>query len=228
MNGFLQSIGPSSFLWPVGILGIIALAIALERFFFLRLRATVATDDFLAEVQKLVLSGTIDPAIRLCLGNPQAPVANTIRAALLHVDASREDLVLAVEQAAADAVPRVQLRIGYLATIANVATLMGLLGTIVGLIQSFDAVSHAEPAQRQALLAGGIALAMRTTAGGIFVAIPCLLAYSYLAQAANAILDDVDRAGMRIVMLLVSRRKGSPDLGVAEEAAEKVALDGGG
>jgi len=191
MNGFLQSIGPSAFLWPVGILGIIALAIALERFFFLRFRATVATDDFLAEVQKLVLSGTIDPAIRLCLGQPQAPVANAIRAA----------------------------------TIANVATLLGLLGTIVGLMQSFDAVSHAEPAQRQALLAGGIALAMRTTAGGITVAIPCLLSYSYLAQRANSILDDVDRAGMRLVMLLVSRRKGSE---LDEVTVEKVALDGGG
>ena len=225
MNGFLQSIGPSAFLWPVGILGIIALAIALERFFFLRLRATVATDDFLAEVQKLVLSNTIDPAIRLCLGHPQAPVANAIRAALLHLDAPREELTLAVEQAAADAVPRVQLRIGYLATVANVATLLGLLGTIVGLMQSFDAVSHAEPAQRQALLAGGIALAMRTTAGGIAVAIPCLLAYSYLAQRANAILDDVDRAGMRLVMLLLSRRK-APDL--EEVTEEKVAIDGGG
>ena len=225
MNGFLQSIGPSAFLWPVGILGIIALAIALERFFFLRFRATVATDDFLAEVQKLVLSGTIDPAIRLCLGQPQAPVANAIRAALLHADAPRDDLVLAVEQAAADAVPKVQLRIGYLATVANVATLLGLLGTIVGLMQSFDAVSHAEPAQRQALLAGGIALAMRTTAGGIAVAIPCLLAYSYLAQRANAILDDVDRAGMRLVMLLLSRRK-APDL--EEVTEEKVAIDGGG
>jgi biopolymer transport protein ExbB/TolQ len=160
----------------------------------------------------------------LCLGHPQAPVANTIRQALLHLDAPRDELTLAVEQSAADAVPQAQLRIGYLATIANVATLFGLLGTIVGLMQSFDAVSHAEPSQRQALLAGGIALAMRTTAGGIAVAIPCLLAYSYLAQRANGILDDVDRAGMRMVMLLLSRRKGPA--AIDEVTEEKQALDG--
>jgi biopolymer transport protein ExbB len=219
MTNLVQAIGPSTFLWPVGILGLVAMAIALERFFFLRFRATVPTNAFMAQIQKLVLGHGIDRAVVLCLNEPQAPVANTIRAALLHVDAPREDLTLAVEQAAADAVPTVQLRIGWLATIANVTTLFGLLGTIVGLMQSFDAVSHAEPADRQALLAGGIALAMRTTAGGIAVAIPCLMAYSYLAQRANAILDDVDRSGMKIVMLLLSHRKGTQDPPLAEAAA---------
>jgi biopolymer transport protein ExbB/TolQ len=122
-------------------------------------------------------------------------------------DTEREDLRLAIEQATAEASAVAQVRLGWLTALANVATLMGLLGTIIGLMQSFDAVSHADPSQRQALLAGGIALAMRTTASGIAVAIPSLLAYAYLAQRSNALLDDVDRCGMRVEMLLVSRQR---------------------
>lgn len=207
MNDLLAAIGPSTFLWPVAVLGVLALAIAVERFFFLRFRAALATTSFMASIQKLVMAGQIDAALALCINAPQAPVANVVRAALLAADADREDLRLAIEQSGAEAVPVASVRLGWLTSLANVATLMGLLGTIIGLMQSFDAVSHADPSQRQALLAGGIALAMRTTASGIAVAIPSLLAYAYLAQRANTLLDDVDRCGMKMEMLLTSRKR---------------------
>ena len=106
--------------------------------------------------------------------------------------------LLAVEQASLDAVPLVQRRLGWLATFANVATLFGLLGTILGLIQSFEAVSTADPEDKQALLASGIALAMRATAAGLTVAIPSLLLHSWLVQRANALLDDVDRTAQAL------------------------------
>ena len=207
MNDLIAAIGPSTFLWPVALLGVLSLAIAIERFYFLRFRASLPTDPFMSAIQKLVMAGQIDAAIVMCINAPKALVANVVRAALLAADADREDLRLAIDQSTAEAVPVAQLRLGWLTSLANVATLMGLLGTIVGLMQSFAAVSHADPSQRQTLLAGGIALAMRTTASGIAVAIPSLLAYAYLAQRANTLLDDVDRCGMKMEMLLVSGRR---------------------
>lgn len=195
----------SVFLYPVAACAIIAAVITVERMYFLVFRATVAPEPLFREVQRLVLAGDIDKAIRYCSAEPQAPVANVVKSALLHADADRDDLALAVEQAALDAVPAVQARVGYLAMLANVVTLLGLLGTIVGLIRSFDAVAQANPQDKQDMLAEGIAMAMYTTAGGIAVAIPCLICYAILVQRGNTLLDDVERYGTRVLLLLRAR-----------------------
>ena len=225
MGGLLDIMNHSVFLWPVAGVALIAGGIALERFYFLSFRATLAPEPFMKKIQREVLSGKLDSAIRICSSEPRAPLANVVKAALRHADSEREELALAVEQATLDAIPVVQHRIGYLAMIANVVTLIGLLGTIVGLIQSFDAVSQAQNDEKQALLSKGIALAMYTTAGGISVAIPTLVAYSMLVQRSNAILDDVERCGARAMMLLNVRRKATTALqvespGIQEETAE--------
>jgi biopolymer transport protein ExbB len=198
------------FLWPVGAAGLIALGIALERFYYLFVRAGLAPGPFMAEIQKLVLAGRIDRALAHCASAPNAPLAKVVRAALQSADAPREDLELAVDQAALDAAPTVQSRLGYLATIANVVTLIGLLGTISGLITSFAAVADADPEQKQSMLAAGIATAMYATAGGLTVAIPTLVAYAILVARSNAILDDCDRFGAKMVMLLGARKRGEP------------------
>lgn len=205
----------SIFLYPVALCAIIAGIITVERMYFLLFRATLAPEPFFREVQRLVLAGDLDKAVRYCSAEPKAPLANVVKSALLHADGDREDLALAVEQAALDAVPAVQTRVGYLATMANVVTLFGLLGTIVGLINSFDAVAQADPQQKQDLLAKGIAMAMYTTAGGISVAIPCLVSYAILVQRGNAILDDVERYGARVLLLLRAR----PAAGIERPAA---------
>jgi biopolymer transport protein ExbB/TolQ len=98
--------------------------------------------------------------------------------------------------------------VSYLAMLANVVTLLGLLGTIVGLITSFAAVAGANAETKQTLLAQGISTAMYATAGGIAAAIPTLVAYAVLAHKGNAILDDVERVATRMVMVLVVRSKG--------------------
>jgi biopolymer transport protein ExbB/TolQ len=211
MSTLLGVLNHSIFLYPVTLCGILAIAITLERIYFLVVRASLAPGPFMAEIQRLVLAGNIDRAIHVCSSAPQAPLANVVKAALRNADAEKEDLLMAVEQATLDAAPSLQQRVGYLATVANVVTLFGLLGTIVGLIQSFDAVSQANPEEKQTLLAKGIAIAMYTTAGGISVAIPTLIAHSVLVMRGNAILDDVDRYALKVVMLLLARRKGTPE-----------------
>lgn len=205
----------SIFLWPVAACAVLALLISLERMYTLFLPASIAAEPFMKAIEVHVLVGDIDRAVQHCLAEPRAPLANVVKAALLHADASREDLALSVEQATLDAIPSVQRRIGYLATIANVVTLFGLLGTITGLIQSFDAVSHADVETRQTMLAAGIATAMYTTAGGIAVAIPTLAFYAVLVEKGNALLDDVDRCAARVVMMLHVRK----DRAAAESAA---------
>jgi biopolymer transport protein ExbB len=216
MDQITELFSHSIFLYPVALCGLVALLISAERLYFLLFRATLAPEPFFREVQRLVLAGDIDKAVRYCSSEPKAPLANVVKSALLHADGDREDLALAVEQAALDAVPAVQTRVGYLATIANVVTLFGLLGTIVGLIQSFQAVAEANAADKQDMLAAGIGMAMYTTAGGIAVAIPCLVAYAILVQRGNSILDDVERYGTRVLLLLRAR----PQSGGAPVALE--------
>jgi biopolymer transport protein ExbB len=210
MSELIGSLNHWVFLTFVAIFGAIAVLIVLERMYFLIIRASLAPGPFMRDIQALVLAGNLDRAIHLCASAPASPLANVTKAALRHADADRESLQLAVEQATLDAVPLLQARVSYLATIANVVTLFGLLGTIVGLIQSFDAVAVANPEEKQALLAKGIAIAMYTTASGIAVAIPTLIAHSMLVIRGNAILDDVDRFGLKLVMLLDARRRAEP------------------
>lgn len=221
MSWVLELYSHSVFLFPVTFCALFAITIAAERLFYLLFWATIQPEPFFREIQRLVLANQIDRAIHLCSADPKAPLTNVVKAALMHANADNEDLALAVEQAALDAVPAVQRRTGYLAMLANVVTLLGLLGTIVGLIQSFDAVSRADPDQKQNMLAAGIAMAMYTTAGGLSVAIPCLVVYSVLVQRGNAILDDVERYGTRVLLLLRARKNQAlvpASLGVIDSA----------
>jgi biopolymer transport protein ExbB len=211
----LNAMFTNPFLWPVALCALIGLAIAIERAVYLFFRASVAPEPFMAAIQKHVLAGDVDRALNHCNAEPSAPLPRVVRAALLAVGSSREDMVMAVDQAMLDVTPMVQRRVAYLATIANVVTLFGLLGTIVGLITSFNAVTHAQIEEKQTMLAGGIAIAMYTTAGGIAVAIPTLVVYSILVQRGNAILDDAERLGLKTVMLLQAMRNKAGEAAVA-------------
>ena len=99
----------------------------------------------------------------------------------------------------------IQKRTSFLATIANVATLLGLLGTIAGLITSFEAVGHADPQQKSALLAAGISQAMNATMLGLAVAIPCMVAFSFLMNRTNRLVSELEQAGMRSLDILKQR-----------------------
>lgn len=230
METLLSAFNHSIFLYPVALCGLIALGITLEHLVYLVFFARLNTTAFMADIQRLVLAGELDRAIHLCLSAPRAPLANVVKAALRHADGDSRTIELAVEQATLDAVPSLQGRTGYLATIANVVTMFGLLGTIVGLIQSFDAVAAADPEEKQSMLAAGIAIAMYTTAGGIAVAIPTLAAHAFLVHRANRILDDVDRSALKVLLMIEARRKGRsespPSRPVVEVVQPAQAMEG--
>lgn len=184
----------------------LALAFALERFVRLFLQYNVDGASFMFEIQKYILANDLDGAIRVCNSAPKAALAKVLKAGLQR--ASRDDTQIqnALDAASLEVIPKLERRIPYLALIANIATLLGLLGTITGLIKAFAAVSMADPAQRQAILSAGISEAMNATAFGLVTAIFAMIAHSILSNRATRILEEVDEFGVKLLDLLSARK----------------------
>jgi biopolymer transport protein ExbB/TolQ len=194
---------------PILVVAVFALAIAFERLFYIIFRANINATAFMAQIQKLIMANNIDRAIKLCNAEPHAALPRVVKAGLTRANRTEKEIENAIDEAILEVGPRVNKRTNYLAMLANVATLLGLLGTIWGLIEAFNAVATAPPELKQTLLAGGISIAMYTTAGGLMVAIPILLIHAIVLARSNKILDDVDQYGLKVVNLLAARRRGT-------------------
>jgi biopolymer transport protein ExbB/TolQ len=188
---------------------VLAAAIGVERMFYLYARANINSTAFMAQVQKLIMANNIDRAIKLCNAEPHAALPRVVKAGLTRANRTEKEIENAIDEATLEVVPVINKRTAYLAMLANVSTLTGLLGTIFGLIAAFDAVANASPEMKQTLLAAGIAVAMFTTAGGLLAAIPTLVAHSVISTKTNKILDDVDQYGLKTLNLLSARRRGT-------------------
>ncbi|MFN7685994.1 MAG: MotA/TolQ/ExbB proton channel family protein [Oligoflexia bacterium] len=169
-------------------------------------QASVDGNSFMFEVQKYILANDLDGAIRLCNGAGNAALPRVIKAGLQRASRDQEQIQNAIDAASLEVIPKLERRIPYLALIANVATLLGLLGTISGLIKSFAAVALADPAQRQAILADGIAEAMNATAFGLITAILTMVAHSILSSKASRIIEEIDEYGVKLLDLLSARK----------------------
>lgn len=113
----------------------------------------------------------------------------------------------AIDEVGLRELPKIQKRTHYLSLFANISTLMGLLGTIFGLQTAFRALATADPAQKAAVLAKGISMAMNTTAMGLAVAIPCMIIFSILGAKANTIIEEIDESAVRLLNFLFSQRR---------------------
>ena len=190
------------FMFPIGAILIVGGAIVVERFLFLARAKKMNRDAFdriLAMLQKRDYQGALNVG-----KSSEAPVAKIISAGLQRMAQSsrREDIELAMEEGVMEAVPRLERRTGYLATLANVATLLGLLGTISGLSEAFGAVANADPSEKAALLSASIAVAMNATAFGLFTAIPLLLSHSMIQSRTLEIVDSLEMAGVKCMNIL--------------------------
>lgn len=193
-------------MWPILLFLAIGLAISVERFVFLYFQANIRPEDFMARVADLVRKGSIEGAIATSAEH-DAPLARIIEAALRNYRGTERDIQNAVDEMALAELPRLNARLSYLAVIANVATMTGLLGTIFGLIQAFGAVSVADPETKGRILANGIAVAMNTTAFGLIVAIPTLIVHSFLSNKSDQLVDDIDRYSVMVINMLAQARK---------------------
>jgi biopolymer transport protein ExbB len=186
-------------------LAIFAFAIAFERIQALYFNYSVDPDVFLKHVKALILSDKMEEAIAYCTHQGKALLPKAIKMILERADRDDDSIHNAHDIASMEVVPLITKRLGYLAMVANVATLIGLLGTIHGLIESFQAVSFADPAQKQTLLAQGISLSMNTTAMGLAVAIPTMIVYAFLQARQNKLIEDIISVSARLVDVLLSR-----------------------
>lgn len=201
-----------------GILGaaIFAAAIAAERLYYILFRANINGTAFFAQIQKLIMANNIDRAIKLCNAEPNAALPRVLKSGLTRANRAEAEIQNAVDEAVLEVFPQLSKRTAYLAMLANVATLTGLLGTIQGLIQAFEAVAHASAETKSTLLAAGISVAMYTTMSGLIVAIPTLILNSIILNRTTKIMDEVDQYSLKTVNLLAARRRGTLD----KEAAE--------
>jgi biopolymer transport protein ExbB len=183
----------------------IGLVIIVERIIFIRIKNRIDTETFVNKIIELVKNGQSNRAIEYC-SMSSAALPKIAKAGLMEVNSGSNSVQNAMELAAMSEIPKLEKRTHYLSMIANVATLLGLLGTIMGLISSFAAVAHADAADKAALLSAGISLAMNTTAFGIIAAIPCLIGYTYLVEQTNRLIDEINENVARIFSYLATKR----------------------
>jgi biopolymer transport protein ExbB/TolQ len=193
--------------WMYAILAamVTSMAIVIERFVYINFKNRIDTTAFVNKILELIHKGSIASALELC-SISRAALPRITRAGLEEYGKTPADIQHAMELAAMSEIPKLEKRTQYLSLLANIATLLGLLGTIFGLIDSFKAVTAADASQKATLLATGIAVAMNTTAFGLVVAIPTLVFYSMLNERTNAIIDEINENVARVYQRLIRGR----------------------
>lgn len=201
---FSTAVSGWQMMWMILFFGIIGLAIIIERGMFIYVKSNVNASLFMAEIRKLVSAGDFKKAIALCRSAEEKALPKVILAALLEADKKEfvdyRAVQNAVDEATLEIIPSLSKRTNYLAQIGNVATLTGLLGTIYGLILSFEAAGATGGGAEA--LAAGISIAMFTTLWGLIVAIPCIIGYVLINTKANSIVDDIDEHSVKLIHLL--------------------------
>ena len=207
----------------IGGMGVFALALILERVKSLYFSYSIKSDEFMAKVMKLVEEDKIDEAITLCAANQSKPLAYVAKRILERSDRDEKAIDASLDIAAAEMAPRLSRNLGYISMSSNVVTLIGLLGTVTGLIMSFKAVSFADPSQKQTLLADGISIAMHATAAGLMVAIPVMVAYSFLHARQGKLFSEIDQHSGKLIELLTHRDFGQFGVQMAYPTAHATA-----
>lgn len=205
-----------SFMLPISIVLAIGLAIALERFIFLG-GALRKNRKAFNQIEGLLSKNQYDSVAKLGQSE-SAPIARIIGAGISRMATSqrREDIEYAMEEGLMETMPRLEKRTPYLGTLANIATLLGLLGTIIGLIAAFSAVATAEPSEKASMLSQSISVAMNTTAFGLISAIPLLLFHSLLQTKTTEIIDSMEMAGVKTLNTLIAKENLAPRTRVSD------------
>ena len=219
LGGFIREGGFASML--VVVVGMGAAGIAVERWIRIQFQYSINSRAFMAKLKKYILSDNIDRAISLCNSKSQALLPKVLKSGLTRAKDSVNDIQNAIDEATLEVIPKLEARALYLPTLANLATLIGLFGTILGLIMAFKGGSEAVDAvQRQQFLQKAIAIAMHTTALGIFVAIPTLFVSAVLQSKINAIISDIDQYSVKLINLLsASQKMGRSGIQADDDAA---------
>jgi biopolymer transport protein ExbB len=202
---FFLNGGP--WMYPILMAFAVGVAIAIERYVTLTLIKRKNANMW-GKLQPALMEGEFDKA-REMASSDTSTIAQLLSMGLARQGAvrRREDIEIAMEESMMQIIPQLEKRTPYVALSSNVATLLGLLGTIVGLIQAFTAVANANPAEKADLLSASISVAMNTTAFGLVVAIPLLVTHTILTAKAGEIVDSLEMASVRVLNVITTAAK---------------------
>jgi biopolymer transport protein ExbB/TolQ len=194
------------FMYPIAVILVVGLSIAIERLISIsasKRKNRTAFEEMLPMIQRKDYKAALNYA-----GQSDSDIANILGAGIARMPSSsrREDIEYAMEEGLMESTPKLEKRTAYIATLANISTLMGLLGTIIGLIAAFTAVATAAPSEKATLLSQSISVAMNTTAFGLISAIPLLLAHTVLQSKTTEIIDSLEMAGVKFLNLITERK----------------------
>lgn len=192
---YFQEGGP--IMYVLLLLSIVATVVSIERWLVLR-KAKVDVNQFLAKLRKaLLVNSSVQDGVKVC-EQYKGPIASIMKAGLLKHGHDKEEVEKTIENAALYEMGRLERRLPVLATVANVAPLIGFFGTVVGMMNSFDALAKAG-LSNPGLVAAGIKVALTTTAGGLFVAIPFQVLYNYFMSKVNKFVRDVETSSNMLI-----------------------------
>ena len=204
MWNVIQKGGPIMYL--IILCSVVALAVVIERLYHLY-RAKINIDKFMESISNTLRRNRIMQAIDLCEKTP-GPIAHIIKAGILKHDRSRQEIKEAIEDAGIYEVPRLEKNLGALATIAHISPLLGLLGTVTGMVKAFQVIQEKATSLHPVGpgdLAGGIWQALITTAAGLIVAIPTFVAYNYLVSRVKNFILEMERTATDLINVLAQR-----------------------
>lgn len=203
----IQKGGPLMYL--IILCSVLALAVIIEKLYHLY-RAKIDTEKFMDEITDTLKRNKVMESITMCERTP-GPIAHILKAGILKHDRSRQEIKEAIEDAALHEVPRLEKNLSMLATIAHITPLLGLLGTVIGMVEAFRVIQEKASAVNPISpgdLAGGIWQALLTTAAGLVVAIPTFVAYNYLVSRVDGFVLDMEKSTTNLVNILTQKSEG--------------------
>jgi biopolymer transport protein ExbB/TolQ len=208
VNFFKQG---GAFLYPIAAVFAIGVGVALERFVYLT-RVARGNRRLWAELTPNIQSGNFRKAMDIA-DKTDSALSTIMRYGMSRIQTARrrEDIEKAMEESLIEVIPRLEKRTHYLATLANVGMLMGLLGTVIGLINAFSAVANVNPAEKASLLSASISVAMNNTALGLGLAITLLLCHMYLETKTTELVDSLEVASIKFLNTVTERRPELPE-----------------
>jgi biopolymer transport protein ExbB len=209
MLDYMQKGGP--LMWLILLCSIISITVFSERLLYFH-RANIHLGEFLRGIANLIQRRNFAEAMHECAATP-GPVARVVHAAIIRHDAPRSELKEIVQEAGQLEVPKLEEKLTILSTIAFVTPLIGLLGTVTGLIDAFVSISSQSSGFANSTdISGGIYKSLLTTAAGLVVSIPSSVAYSYLSARINSVMHDIERAGIEVVNLISDKRQDGAEI----------------
>lgn len=195
--------GPAAvFMWASLLLGMFGAALVVERMYYIYFRSSFGRHKFMSDLFKLIKTGDFQRAIRFT-AEYNLPIAKLMSGILLAKDQGANAIERAIDEIWLTETPKLMRYTPLIGMVANLATLMGLLGTVFGLIMSFDAVANVPAAQRSQALAAGIAVAMTATAFGLGIAIVCLFFHGIIVNQTERVQEEMDEKSKKISNILV-------------------------